>query len=46
MPENILWTLEYYWELNEVIDVPTELHVCQILLRYTHDELKTGTVLE
>lgn len=39
-PEDAFWRLEYYWVIDEVIDVPTELHLRQILLGYTYDETR------
>ena len=41
-----LWTLEYYQDIDEIIEVPTEVHVCQALLRYTLDEAKFKEFLD
>lgn len=38
--EGIFWTTKYYEDVEEIIDVPTDFHVRQILLRYTPDEWK------
>jgi hypothetical protein len=38
--EGIFWKTKYYEDVEEIIDVPTDFHVRQILLRYTPDEGK------